>query len=179
MSLFNGFTIPSSIKWSRLGSLTLNKWIQMPCNLTYWSFYITMNCCNIEMHVRLFILCSVFGLLSPVSEMSIFMSARRRWFSVANHGHGFFPRQEKCWRIEAFGATFIDQIGLKESQSSSLLSRFSSDLVPRCLVFLDFWFLLNEHVYCNVLVDTTHVHMQRHTLLIVYALAYLCTDLYL
>ena len=35
----------------------------------------------------------------------------------------FFPRQEKCWRIEVFGATFIDQIGLKESQSSSLLSR--------------------------------------------------------
>ena len=32
------------------------------------------------------------------------------------------------------------------------------------LVALEFWFLLNEQVYCNVLVGTIHVHMQRHTL---------------
>jgi len=161
MSLFSGFTVPRSIKWSLIGSLTSNKWHVTWHIEDYNELLQHWNACQLFLYSAP---CLDFSHLSLRCRYS--MSPRRRWFSVARITATdlFFPRQEKCWRIEVFGATFIDQIWLTESQSSSLLPRLSSYLLPRCLVVLEFWLLLNEQVYCNALVDTIHVHMKRHTL---------------
>ena len=108
----------------------------------------------------------MFGLLSPVSEMSIFNVPPQKVIQrCESRPRIFFSASRKMLANRSLRCDIHrPNWAHRESQSSSLLSRLSSYLVPRCLVVLEFWLLLNEQVYCNALVDTIHVHMQRHTL---------------
>ena len=176
MSLFSGFTVPSSIKWSRLGRLTSNKWLvtwRIEASTLQW-IAATLKCMPAFSYCAP---CLDFSHLSLRCRYS--MSPCRRWFSVANHGHGsFFSASRKMLanrslRCDIHRPNWAHRVTEFFTFVTSLF-RFSSKVFR----FFGFcWFLFNEQVY-RIGRYYPCAYAKAH-LVIAYALANWCTDLYL